>query len=88
MKVYTRSVGIRDLRANLSNYLKQVRSGEKFTITDHGQAIATLQPIEAPSRIEALLAEGIAKAPSQSKPLPTPVEIGGTVSDLVAEQRR
>lgn len=88
MKVYTQSVGIRELRTHLSNYLKHVRAGGTITVTDHGEAIAVLRPIEYESPIEKLLAEGIATAPTMPMSLPIPIEIEGTVSDLVADQRR
>lgn len=41
-------VGIREIRQNLSVYLRRVRLGEAFTVTDHGIPVALLTP-PAPS---------------------------------------
>lgn len=38
-------VGVRELRQNLSVYLRRVRRGEALEVTDRGQPVATLQPI-------------------------------------------
>jgi prevent-host-death family protein len=36
------AVGVRDLRDHLSSYLERVKSGETFTVTEHGRPIARL----------------------------------------------
>jgi antitoxin (DNA-binding transcriptional repressor) of toxin-antitoxin stability system len=59
------------------------------TVTDHGRAIARIVPVDEPSALERLIAEGSvrpAKRPKQAAP--KPVRATGVVSDLVAEQRR
>lgn len=38
------SVGVRDLRDNLSEYLRRVREGELLVITDRGKPIGELAP--------------------------------------------
>jgi prevent-host-death family protein len=38
-------VGIRDLRQNLSVYLRLVAEGSRFTITDHNVPVAKLLPV-------------------------------------------
>jgi prevent-host-death family protein len=38
-------VGIRELRQNLSVYLRRVAEGERFTITDHNRPVASLGPL-------------------------------------------
>ena len=38
-------VGIRDLKANLSAYLRKVRSGQSIMITDHGKEVGRILPI-------------------------------------------
>src|SRR5687768_15745576 len=40
-----RSIGIRDLKANLSQYLKEVVAGEEILVTDRGRAVAKLTPV-------------------------------------------
>ncbi len=53
-------VGVRELRQNLSVYLRRVRRGEKLEVTERGQPVAVLQPIVAPSdRLARLEARGI-----------------------------
>jgi prevent-host-death family protein len=37
-------VGVRELRDNLSEYLRRVRAGEMLVITDRGKAIGELGP--------------------------------------------
>ena len=43
------SVGIRELKNRLSEYLRMVRRGEEISVTDRGEAVAELrQPVNAP----------------------------------------
>ncbi|CRK59461.1 hypothetical protein [Alloactinosynnema sp. L-07] len=82
-------VGVHALRDGLSKYLAVVKSGGTVTVTEHGHAIARLVPVNGPSVLERLIAEGtvhMAARPKRSRP--TPVQADGTVSDLVADQRR
>jgi prevent-host-death family protein len=39
-----RTVGVRELKNRLSEYLRQVRSGEGVLVTDRGQVVAELMP--------------------------------------------
>jgi prevent-host-death family protein len=39
-----RSVGIRELRQNLSRYIDEVRNGESFVVTERGREVARLTP--------------------------------------------
>ncbi len=41
------SVGVRDLKNNLSRYLDRVRSGEEIIVTDRGRPVARLSSIDA-----------------------------------------
>ena len=88
------TVGIRELKANLSRHLKRVRSGARLVVTERGRAIASIQPIETPDDVEwahALVATGRAQwsggKPEGAKPL---LRKKGhkTVSDAVIEDRR
>jgi prevent-host-death family protein len=45
------NVGIKELRDGLSRYLADVRAGATVTITDHGQPIARIIPVDRPSRL-------------------------------------
>lgn len=46
------SVGIRELKNRLSEYLRMVRRGEEILVTDRGEAVAELrQPVHAPGSV-------------------------------------
>lgn len=82
-------IGIRELRDTLSRQLAAVRSGRTVTVTDHGRPIARIVPVDQPTRLEQLRAEGRVKpAGRRKRPAPDPVSATGTVSDLIGDQRR
>jgi prevent-host-death family protein len=88
------TVGIRELKANLSRHLKRVRSGARLVVTERGLAIASIQPIDTRDDVEwahALVASGRAQW-SGGKPAgaSSPVRMKGrkTVSDAVIEDRQ
>jgi prevent-host-death family protein len=83
-------VGIRDLRDNLSRYVDRVRGGDELVITDRGSAVARLVPVEGGRKLDRLIAEGVVTpAAKRRRTRPTRrVRARGTVSDLVADQRR
>jgi prevent-host-death family protein len=82
-------VGVRQLRDNLSRYLDRVRGGEEVVVTDRGHAIARVLPIGAERALDRLIAEGVvAPARRPKQPAGKPIKTKGTVSDLIAEQRR
>jgi antitoxin (DNA-binding transcriptional repressor) of toxin-antitoxin stability system len=39
-----KSVGIRELKNKLSDYVRQVRSGETILVTDRGEVVAEMNP--------------------------------------------
>lgn len=88
------SVGVRDLKNNLSRYLQLVREGGELMVTEHGRPVARVLPVGAKSsqeRLAALIAAGeVTPARRRERSLPAPVQLpgGATVSDLVEEQRR
>ncbi|MEU0095917.1 type II toxin-antitoxin system prevent-host-death family antitoxin [Kribbella sp. NPDC006257] len=88
-------IGIRELRDGLSRHLAEVRSGRTITVTDHGKPIARIVPIDQPSALERLIAEGVVRPPLSRKrkaPVPAPADgpnaADGPISELVADQRR
>ncbi|HEU0337476.1 MAG TPA: type II toxin-antitoxin system prevent-host-death family antitoxin [Gaiellaceae bacterium] len=83
-------VGIRELRAELSRWLKRVEAGEELTVTDRGRPVARITPTDRRSKLDELIAAGIVEPAPQPwrGPLPAPIKTKGTVSDLVREQRR
>jgi antitoxin (DNA-binding transcriptional repressor) of toxin-antitoxin stability system len=67
-----------------------VREGQEVTVTDHGKAVARLVPLDRPRPLDRLLAEGLAtpgRVPKRPRKGPG-ISARGTVSDLVADQRR
>ena len=73
----TGTVGVRELRQNLSIYLDRVKQGEALTVTEHGAAVAILRPLPtAATVVERLVAEGRATAPTRAmSELPRPLEV-------------
>ena len=49
------TVGVRELRENLSAYLDRVKAGEEVVITERGKRVAR---IVGPSKLDQLIAEG------------------------------
>lgn len=82
-------VGVRELRDQLSRHLAAVREGRTVTVTDHGTPIARIVPIQRPTKLEQLRAEGrVQRAASRKQPTSPPLPAAGIVSDLIGEQRR
>jgi prevent-host-death family protein len=54
-------VGVRDLKARLSKYLRQVSQGQTFIITDHGHPVGRLSPVDQPlnERLKSLQDAGL-----------------------------
>lgn len=87
------TVGIRELKANLSRHMKRVRGGARLVVTERGRAIASIQPIQSDDSIEwvhAFVAAGRARW-SGGKPhgatRPAPIAAERAVSDAVIEDR-
>jgi prevent-host-death family protein len=82
-------VGVRELRNNLSRYLDRVQAGDEVVVTDRGRAIARVLPMSGERTIDRLIAQGLVTPARQPKqPSSRPITTPGTVSDLVADQRR
>lgn len=88
------TVGVRELRNKLSQYLKRVREGERIEVTDRGEVIALLVPTpngnETRKALLKLVEEGVVTwsggKPRGANPL---VEIKGRpLSETVLEDRR
>lgn len=82
-------VGVRELRDNLSRYLDRVRAGEELVVTDRGRAIARVLPVGRERALDRLIAVGVVSpAHHPKRRAGRPIKAKGTVSDLVADQRR
>ena len=51
-------VGVRELKASLSAYLRRVSAGDSVVVTDHGRPVARLVPPDLPDRLAQLIREG------------------------------
>ncbi|GIK08284.1 MAG: hypothetical protein JETCAE02_19280 [Anaerolineaceae bacterium] len=86
------TIGVRDLKANLSEYLAKARKGQTIVITSHGEVIAQLTPRKADlmDRVKAAQSVGLVawsgKKPKRRKPAVVNVS-GKLISDLVGELR-
>ena len=86
------TVGIRELKARLSKYLKQVKAGSILVITERGKPIGRIVPIRptGEAKMQGLIEAGIL-AWSGRKLVPmAPVaqtRDSGTVADLLLEDR-
>ena len=85
-------VGIRELRQNLSVYVKRIREeGRSYEVTEHGRPVARLTPLppESTSVLDRLIAEGKA-TPAQGDLLevePLPPIPGKQLSEILQEMR-
>lgn len=84
---------MREIRQNLSVFLRRVRQGETFTVTDHGAPVALLTPL--PSSSDDPLADLVAlgrvlPARGRGGVLPTPVDAtpgGPTATEALLAER-
>lgn len=85
-------VQIRDLRQNLSRYIRRVVRGESLEVTERGRAVAMLVPLpEQATRLERLAISGKAIAPCRnlaSLDLPPNVPVRTRASSALRESRR
>ena len=83
-------VGIRELRQDLSRYLRRVRAGERLIVTERGRPLAVLAPWAGEGDpIDRLVADGRARRGTGDllavRPLRRPVSRAG--SDALAVER-
>ena len=86
----TSRVGVRELRQNLSVYLRRIDRGERFEVTDRGKPVALLIPLQRNlSPLERLIAEGRVRAPKgDPRDLPPPTgEPNTSVSEALLQDR-
>ena len=86
------TVGVRELKNQLSNFLDRVKAGEEITVTEHGRPIARLTAVGRDAdRIAELIATGIVQPASGRRQLPQKrvklAEGASLLADLVSEQR-
>ena len=65
------ATGIRELKNNLSHYIRRIEAGERIAITTHGRVVAELVPPGAtakgtPSRFDELIASSVIRPPLEA----------------------
>jgi len=87
------TVGVRELKARLSEYLRQVKQGHTLVITDHGKPVGRLVPAgqSLDQRLQAMIDAGLAEW--NGKPLPPAKPVaklkgGKSIADMIIEDRR
>lgn len=84
-------VGVRQLRDELRKWLDMVRRGDEVIVTERGKPIARIIGASSPPLRERLIAERLitpAKRSRRRSDAHPKAKGKGSVSDLVAEQRR
>ena len=87
------SVGLRELKTHLSEYMRQVKSGRTIVITEHGRAVGRLVPAprSLDEKLRAMVDAGLAVWNGQTLPPVTwkrpRVRGTKTVADMLIEDR-
>ena len=89
------TVGVRELKANLSKYLKQVQRGARIRVTAHGRTIATIQPPDDAAPVLSWAHEMVARGEARGnggKPTGLAQRVrlrpgGKTAAEMVIEDR-
>jgi prevent-host-death family protein len=82
-------VGVRELHDRLSEHLDRVERGAAVVVTRRGRPIARLSRIDEEDPVADLVRRGLITAPTRARsPRRARVTAKGSVSDLIAEQRR
>ena len=87
------AVGVRELKTQLSKYLRQVKAGHTIVITEHGRTVGRIVPTETSldEKLAALQQAGLIRWNGHKlkpmQPIATLPE-GCSLSDLIIEDRR
>ncbi|MFD1150188.1 type II toxin-antitoxin system Phd/YefM family antitoxin [Saccharothrix hoggarensis] len=80
------TIGVRELNQRTSAVLRRVRAGERITVTEHGEPVAYLVPVQPNTDVlDRLVAAGQAIAPTRTGPLALPPDWGDADVDVAAE---
>jgi antitoxin (DNA-binding transcriptional repressor) of toxin-antitoxin stability system len=94
-----KSVGVRELKNRLSEFLRHVRAGENVLVTDRGEVVAELSPPgqgasdgDVPPALAALAKRGLVTLGARTDtalypPLPRRRKPGVTAAQLLDEER-
>ena len=91
------TVGIKELKNRLTQYLRRTKNGQEVVITERGRPIALIKPIQSvertaslEARLAGLAAEGLVTLPTR-KPLKKLrlIKVSGpAISKTILEERR
>ena len=86
------TVGIRELKAHLSQYMRQVKSGKTVVITERGKPVGRIVPVEVSldEKIQGLIKSGFIIWNGEKLKPTKPVAINKgekTVAEMVLEDR-
>lgn len=88
MNVDHLSVGIRELKAKLSEYVASVSEGGRVTVTDRGRPVAELVPISGPSQLDRGIETGWVDPPRRtSLREPLLFESRRSIADVLDDDR-
>lgn len=87
-----REIGVRELKATLSQTLRAVAAGQQVRVTLRGRPLADIVPARASAeddRLRRLVARGQLVAPARGRPTlaPRPVKSNRSASGLVLAER-
>ena len=91
-----KTTAISELKAHLSDYLKQVKSGNEVLVTDRGKPVARIVPISSKTRFrgsfsrmekEGLIKLGSGKLPNDFWTMPRAEDPQGLVLKALLEER-
>ena len=87
------TVGVRELKSRLSEYLRQVKAGRTIVITEHGKTVGRIVPAHQSleEKMQALVKAGLAEWSGKRLPPMKPVaRVRGhkTVAEMLIEDRR
>lgn len=81
-------VGVRELKAKLSEYLQRVAKGERIVVTDRGRPCAELGPIPSQSSLQRGFDEGWIEPPRRTQlGAPLLLQSQTTVADVLGDDR-
>jgi prevent-host-death family protein len=80
--MYMTTVGVAQLRQNLSKYLRLVERGERLVVTERNRPVAELGPPPTTGEaLDRLIAEGRVSRPTR-RGLPEPLDLAGDTHAL------
>jgi len=85
------TVGIRELKNDLSRIIERVERGEAITVTRRGEPVATIVSSRISPGLARLIANGTVRPGNGKRHTPKPIKLRGpgpTAADYVSEGRR